>query len=32
MSDPGFWKMSASELLAGYARHDFSPVEVLREL
>ena len=32
MSDAAFWRMSATELLAGYARHDFSPVEVLREL
>lgn len=32
MADAGYWRMSASELLAGYARHDFSPVEVLREL
>ena len=32
MPDAGYWRMSATELLAGYARHDFSPVEVLREL
>ena len=32
MPDAGFWRMSASELLVGYARRDFSPVEVLREL
>ncbi|MCH8199653.1 MAG: amidase, partial [Chloroflexi bacterium] len=32
MPDAAFWRMSATELLAGYARHDFSPVEVLREL
>ncbi len=28
MPDAGFWKMSAAELLAGYARREFSPVEV----
>lgn len=27
----GFWRLTAGELLAGYARHDFSPVEVLDE-
>ena len=32
MGDPSYWRMSATELLAGYARHDFSPVEVVREL
>lgn len=32
MPDAGYWRMSATDLLAGYARHDFSPVEVLREL
>ena len=32
MADAGYWRMSASELLAGYARHDFSPVEVVGEL
>ncbi|MCH8849191.1 MAG: amidase, partial [Chloroflexi bacterium] len=32
MLDASFWRMSATELLAGYARHDFSPVEVLSEL
>lgn len=32
MSDADFWKLSAAELLAGYARRDFSPVEVTREL
>ncbi len=32
MADDGYWRMSAGELLAGYARHDFSPVEVVREI
>ena len=32
MADAGYWRMSASELLAGYARRNFSPVEVVREL
>jgi aspartyl-tRNA(Asn)/glutamyl-tRNA(Gln) amidotransferase subunit A len=32
MATSGFWRMSATELLAGYARRDFSPVEVVREL
>jgi len=28
----GFWRLSASQLLAGYARRDLSPVEALDEL
>lgn len=32
MSDHGFWRLSAVELLEGYARKDFSPVEVTEEL
>jgi len=28
----GFWRFSAAQLLAGYARREFSPVEVLDEL
>ena len=32
MSDAGFWRLSATELLDGYRRRDFSPVEVTREV
>ncbi|MEK9659064.1 MAG: amidase [Chloroflexota bacterium] len=32
MSDAGYWRLSAVELLAGYERREFSPVEVTREL
>ncbi len=32
MANNGFWHLSAAELLAGYARREFSPVEVLDEL
>ena len=32
MQDAEFWKLSAAELLAGYASRAFSPVEVTREL
>ena len=31
MGSSGFWRLSAAELLAGYARRDFSPVEVATE-
>ncbi len=27
----GYWTLTAAELLEGYARHDFSPLEVLEE-
>ena len=32
MSDAGFWRLSATELIEGYRRRDFSPVEVTREV
>ena len=32
MAETGFWRLSAAQLLDGYARHEFSPVEVVREL
>jgi len=32
MAEAGFWRLSAAELLDGYACREFSPVEVLREL
>jgi aspartyl-tRNA(Asn)/glutamyl-tRNA(Gln) amidotransferase subunit A len=32
MAGAGFWRMSAVELLDGYGRREFSPVEVLDEL
>ena len=32
MSDGGYWRLSATELLDGYRRRDFSPVEVTREV
>ena len=32
MSDPGYWRLSAAELIDGYRRRDFSPVEVAREV
>ncbi|MGH9843078.1 MAG: amidase, partial [Blastocatellia bacterium] len=32
MTNNSFWHLSGSQLLAGYARRDFSPVEVLDEL
>ncbi len=32
MSDGGYWRLSATELLEGYRRRDFSPVEVTREV
>ena len=32
MGDSGFWRMSAVELLEGYAKRQFSPVEVTREV
>jgi Asp-tRNA(Asn)/Glu-tRNA(Gln) amidotransferase A subunit family amidase len=32
MANTEFWRLSAAQLLEGYARHDFSPVEVVREL
>ena len=32
MADSGFWRLSAAELLDGYAQRNFSPVEVLHEL
>ena len=28
MASDEYWRLSATELLAGYARKDFSPVEV----
>ena len=30
MSDGGYWRLSATELIEGYRRRDFSPVEVIR--
>lgn len=32
MHDWGFWRLSAAQLLDGYARRDFTPTEVTREL
>lgn len=32
MADLGFWRLSGTELLEGYAKRAFSPVEVLDEL
>lgn len=32
MHDWGFWRLSAAQLLEGYARRDFTPTEVTREL
>lgn len=32
MTDSGFWRLSAAELIDGYRKRDFSPVEVAREV
>ncbi len=32
MAGPGFWRLSAVELIDGYRKRDFSPVEVAREV
>ena len=32
MPSPGYWRLSAAELLDGYRKRDFSPVEVVREV
>lgn len=32
MADGGFWRLTGAQLLDGYARREFSPVEVLEEL
>ena len=31
MADTGYWRLSAVELMDGYRRREFSPVEVLDE-
>jgi aspartyl-tRNA(Asn)/glutamyl-tRNA(Gln) amidotransferase subunit A len=32
MTDQGYWRLSATDLLEGYRRRDFSPVEVTQEV
>lgn len=32
MAEQGFWRLTGTELLDGYARKQFSPVEVVKEL
>ena len=32
MANEGFWRLSGTQLLEGYGRREFSPVEVLEEL
>ena len=32
MATPGLWRLSGAQLLEGYARREFSPVEALDEI